>query len=134
MQITMLKSKIHRARVTGANLDYEGSISIDRKLVDEANLLVYEQVEVLNINNGARFTTYVIEAPEGSGEISLNGAAARLAIKNDTVIIVSYCRVDEDEARNFLPRLVYVDEHNHIKSVKNVMDNVVSNREDLHAR
>jgi len=134
MQRTMLKSKIHRARITGANLDYEGSISIDRKLIDEANLLVYEQVEVLNINNGARFTTYVIEAPEGSGEIALNGAAARLAIKGDTVIIVSYCRVEEDEARNFLPRLVYVDEHNHIKSVKNALDNVVLNREDLHAR
>jgi len=131
---TMLKSKIHRARVTGANLDYEGSISIDRKLIDEANLLVYEQVEVLNINNGARFSTYVIEAPQGSGEIALNGAAARLAIKGDTVIIVSYCRVDEQEARQFLPRLVFVDEKNRISSIKNAVDNVVSSREDSHAR
>jgi len=134
MQRTMLKSKIHRARITGANLDYEGSISIDRELIDEANLLVYEQVEVLNINNGARFTTYVIEAPAGSGEIALNGAAARLAVKGDKVIIVSYCRVDEEEARHFLPRLVFVNERNRIKSVKNALDNIVSNREDYHAR
>ncbi len=110
----MLKSKIHRARVTGVNIDYEGSITIDRRLMEEADILPYEQVQVLNINNGARFSTYAIEGPENSGQVCLNGAAARLAIKGDTVIILTYCHVGDGEARNFAPRVVHVNERNRI--------------------
>jgi aspartate 1-decarboxylase len=110
----MLKSKIHRARVTDANINYEGSITIDRILMEAADLLPYERVEVLNINNGARFSTYVIEGEKGSGEICLNGAAARLAVKGDPVIILSYCHIGEDEAGNAMPRLVHVDSNNRI--------------------
>ena len=110
----MLKSKIHRATVTDGNIDYEGSITIDKKLMAEADILPYEQVQVLNINNGARFSTYAIEGQEGSGEICLNGAAARLAVKGDTVIILSYCHVSDEEARNITPKLVYVDAKNAI--------------------
>jgi len=112
----MLKSKIHRARVTNADIDYEGSITIDKKLMEEADILPYEQVQVLNINNGARFTTYAIEGE--SGEICLNGAAARLAVKGDIVIILSYCTVADDEALNFRPKLIYVDAENAITKTK----------------
>ncbi len=108
----MLKSKIHRARVTGANIDYEGSITIDKKLMEEADILPYEQVQVLNINNGARFSTYAIEGRVGSGEICLNGAAARLAVKGDAVIILTYCHVSDEAARNFTPKVVHVDAKN----------------------
>ncbi len=110
----MLKSKIHRAHVTGVNIDYEGSITIDKKLMEEADILPYEQVQVLNINNGERFSTYAIEGKEGSGEICLNGAAARLAAIGDIVIILTYCHISEDEAYNFTPKLVYVDAKNAI--------------------
>jgi len=110
----MLKSKIHRAHVTDGNIDYEGSITIDKKLMAEADILPYEQVQVLNINNGARFSTYAIEGQVGSGEICLNGAAARLAVKGDTVIILSYCHVSDEEAYNITPKLVYVDAKNAI--------------------
>ena len=113
---TMLKSKIHRAYVTQANIDYEGSITIDRKLMAEADILPYEQVQVLNINNGARFTTYAIEGEDG--EICINGAAARLVAKGDIVIILSYCQVEEDEAMGYMPKLVYVDKKNQITQVK----------------
>ena len=106
----MLKSKIHRARITRVNVDYEGSATIDRKLMEEADILPYEQVHVLNVNNGARFTTYAIEGEDG--EICLNGAAARLAAKGDVVVILSYCYVEDDEARDFMPKLIYVDEKN----------------------
>lgn len=106
----MLKSKIHRARVTDANINYEGSITIDRRLMELADILPYEQVQVLNINTGARFETYAIEGERG--EICLNGAAARLAVKGDLVIILTYCHVEEKEARNIIPKLVYVDEKN----------------------
>ena len=116
----MLKSKIHRAHVTQVNIDYEGSITIDKKLMDEADILPYEQVHVLNINNGARFTTYAIEGE--SGEICLNGAAARLVAKGDTVIILTYCQVEEDEARNFMPKLVYVNDKNIITNVKRAIE------------
>ena len=114
----MLKSKIHRARVTWLNIDYEGSITIDKKLMEEAEILPYEQVQVLNINNGARFTTYAIEGERGSGEIGINGAAARLATKGDLVIILSYCHVDDEEAYNLVPKLVYVDVQNTITETK----------------
>lgn len=106
----ILKSKIHRARITRVNVDYEGSATIDRKLMEEADILPYEQVHVLNVNNGARFTTYAIEGEDG--EICLNGAAARLAAKGDAVVILSYCYVEDDEARDFMPKLIYVDEKN----------------------
>ncbi|MFC2042430.1 aspartate 1-decarboxylase [Chloroflexota bacterium] len=110
----LLKSKIHRARVTDTNIDYEGSITIDKRLMEAADLLPYEQVQVLNINNGARFSTYAIEGKEGCGDICLNGAAARLAVKGDLVIILSYCHVGEDEAINIVPKLIYVDDKNRI--------------------
>ena len=108
----MLKSKIHRATVTDANIDYEGSITIDKKLMAEADILPYEQVQVLNINNGARFSTYAIEGQESSGEICLNGAAARLAVKGDLVIILTYCDVSDEEARGYTPKVVHVDAKN----------------------
>ena len=111
---TMLKSKIHRAHVTQVNLDYEGSITIDRVLMEAGDLLPFEQVEVLNINNGARFRTYVIEGEANSGVIGLNGAAARLVAKGDIVIILSYCQLPDDEAIALEPTLVYVDNKNRI--------------------
>ncbi len=113
---TMLKSKIHRAHVTETNINYEGSITIDQKLMEEADILPYEQVEVLNLNNGARFDTYAIEGEKG--EICINGAAARLAIKEDIIIILSYCYVDDDGARNFIPKLVHVAANNAITETK----------------
>jgi aspartate 1-decarboxylase len=117
---TMLKSKIHRARVTDCNIDYEGSITIDIDLMKAADILPYERVEILNVNNGARFSTYAIEGNPGAGDICLNGAAARLAAKNDIVIILTYQEVAGDQAHDVRPRMVYVDENNHIKSTKNV--------------
>ncbi len=112
---TMLKSKIHRARVTQVNLDYEGSISIDRTLMQSADLYPYEKVDVLNLNNGARFSTYVIEGDAGSGIIGLNGAAARLAVVNDLVIIVSYRSMNDADARRHVPVVVHVDAQNRIR-------------------
>lgn len=111
---TMMKSKIHRARVTEANLNYEGSITIDKKLMAAVDIVPYEQVHVLNINNGARFTTYALEGPEGSGDICLNGAAARLGIKGDLVIIIAYTQMSEAELLHYRPKVVLVDEHNAI--------------------
>ena len=118
----MLKSKIHRAHVTRVNLDYEGSITMDKKLMEEADILPYEQVQVLNINNGARFTTYAIEGDRGNGEIGLNGPAARLGVKGDFLIILSYCHVEDDEARNFTPKLVYVNAKNAITETKQAIE------------
>jgi len=111
----MLKSKIHRAHVTDANANYEGSITIDKKLMEAADILPYEQVDVLNVNSGARFTTYAIVGEKG--EICLNGAAARLVIKGDIVIILAYAHMDDAEARKYQPKLVYVDEKNAIKRI-----------------
>ncbi|MCH8994434.1 MAG: 3-methyl-2-oxobutanoate hydroxymethyltransferase [Chloroflexi bacterium] len=110
---TMLKSKIHRARVTDANLHYEGSVTLDPVLMEAADLLPYEQVHLLDVDNGARLETYVIEGERGSGEVVVNGAAAHLIHRDDRVIIVSYVSVSE-EARSHKPRLVYVDEANRI--------------------
>ena len=121
---TMLKSKIHRAHVTETNINYEGSITIDQKLMEEADILPSEQVQVLNLNNGARFETYAIEGKKDSGEICLNGAAARLAIKGDIIIILSYCYVDDDEAHNFIPKLVYVDANNAITETKRAVETI----------
>ncbi|MGY3487849.1 aspartate 1-decarboxylase [Bradyrhizobium sp. USDA 4011] len=114
MQVTMMKGKIHRASVTQADLHYEGSISIDRILLNAAGFLINERVEIYNIETGARFATYVIEAPEGSGTIGLNGAAARLAMTGDKVIIVAYGSFEEAEAITFKPRVVLVDRENRI--------------------
>ena len=112
MILTLLKGKIHRATVTQCDLHYEGSISVDSALLERAGILPHEQVDVLNINNGNRFTTYAIPAPAGSGMIGINGAAARLAQKDDLVIIIAYARMDEAEARTFTPRVVLVDDAN----------------------
>ena len=114
----MLKSKIHRARITDLNIDYEGSIGIDRDLMEAADILPYEQVQVLDVNNGARFTTYAIESKPGSGEICINGAAARLAAKGDSVIILSYCHLEDADAREYIPRIVHVDARNRIDRSK----------------
>jgi len=114
----MLKSKIHRARVTNLNIDYEGSITIDQRLMEEADILPYEQVQVVNLNNSARLASYAIEGPRDSGVICLNGAAARLAAKGDTIIILSYCHVEDDQARHITPRVVYVDAHNAITEIR----------------
>lgn len=115
-----LKSKIHRARVTGKELFYEGSLTLDPELIKSAGLWPLEAVWVYNLSNGARFETYVIEGRPGSGEVVLNGAAARLGEIGDEVIIVAYAWVAEEELRNFKSRLVYVDERNRIREVKEV--------------
>lgn len=115
-QITLLKAKIHRATVTDADLNYEGSISIDPSLVDAAGLREFERVEIYNCNNGQRFATYVIFGK--SGEICLNGAAARLVHRGDLVIIAAYANYSESEAAEHKPRLVFVDEKNQIKQLK----------------
>ncbi len=115
----MLKSKIHRATVTGANVAYEGSITLDRTLMEEADILPYEMVHVLDINNGQRFQTYAIEGDAGSGSVILNGAAARLVSKGDIVIILTYNTVTNEEAQFMEPKLVYVDADNAIRTQKN---------------
>ena len=115
MQRTFMKSKLHRATVTYSDLHYEGSITIDTELMKAADLLPYEQVDVLNINNGQRFTTYVIEGRPGSGDIGINGAAARLVQKGDLVIICSYAGLDEAELEEFSPTVVLLDEGNKVK-------------------
>lgn len=114
---TMLKSKIHRAHVTGANVDYEGSITLDPELMDAADILPFEQVHVLDITNGARLQTYAIEGRRGSGEVVINGAAARMVGEGDLVIVLTYHTVSEEDARSLRPRLVYVDGANRIKRV-----------------
>jgi aspartate 1-decarboxylase len=115
----MLKSKIHRATVTEANLNYMGSITIDKNLMDAAGILPNEKVQIVNNNNGARLETYVIEGERGSGVICLNGAAARLVQKGDSVIIICYCIVNEEEAKNIKTKVVFVDENNKIKKIGN---------------
>ena len=112
MQIEVLKSKIHCATVTEANLHYMGSITIDEELMDAANMIVGEKVQVLNNNNGERFETYIIKGERGSGCICLNGAAARLVQPGDTVIIISYAMMDFDEAKTFKPTIVFPKEGN----------------------
>lgn len=113
MYITMLKSKLHRATVTGSDLNYEGSIAVDRRLIDAANLNLFERVEIYNINNGERFSTYVIEGQRG--EISLNGAAARKVQKGDKIIIACYALFDKNEALNHKPVIVLLDDYNESK-------------------
>ncbi len=112
---TMLKSKIHGATVTEANLKYTGSITIDGKLLKAADMLPGERVQIVNLNNGSRVETYTLAGKAGSGTICMNGAAARWAHKGDIVIIISYCQADEQEACKIKPRLVFVDDKNRIK-------------------
>jgi len=118
MDRTLLKSKIHRAIVTEADLEYEGSVTVDRNLMDAADLLQYEQVHIFNIVNGHRFTTYAIEGKRGSNVICVNGAAAHLAREGDCLIIASFASYDEAECKNHVPKLIYVDERNNITSIK----------------
>ena len=114
MKINLLKSKIHRATVTTANLDYVGSISIDKILMEAANIHDFEKVHVLNITNGERLITYAIPADKHSGEICINGAAAHLVSKGDLVIIVAYGSVDENDVQKYTPHIVYVNEQNEL--------------------
>ncbi len=116
MQRFMLRSKIHRATLTGTRLDYEGSIAIDRTLLEAADMLPGEQVHVLNLNNGARLITYVIEAEAGSGTMLLNGAAARLGAPGDLVIVLAYGAMSEEEARSYAPKVVLVDAGNRVRA------------------
>lgn len=115
MHIEVLKSKIHRATITQADIHYIGSIAIDENLMEAANLIEYEKVHVLNINNGERLETYVIKGVRGSGSISLNGAAARKAVPGDLIIIVSYASMDFEEARTFHPTIIFPDSNNKLR-------------------
>lgn len=114
MQLTLLKTKLHRACVTHSELEYEGSCAIDGKLLEAAGIHEYEQIQIYNIANGERFTTYAIRAEDGSNIISVNGAAAHKASPGDRIIICAYSSMDEKEAANFKPTLVYLDEKNDI--------------------
>jgi aspartate 1-decarboxylase len=117
VQRTMLKSKIHRATVTDCDLNYVGSITIDGDLLDAADIREFEQVAVVDVNNGARFETYTIAGAAGSGEMKVNGAAARLVQRGDTIIVISYAGYDPDELDNYEPRVVHVGAHNQIINV-----------------
>lgn len=119
MQLTILKGKIHRAVVKQAELNYVGSITIDPKLMEAAGILEYEQVQIVDVENGNRFETYTIDGEPGSGMICLNGAAARQVQVGDHVIIMAYCQMDAKEAADHKPKVVFVDEENHISRVSN---------------
>lgn len=121
MQLTMLKCKLHRACVTHSELDYEGSCAIDGRLLDLAGIHEYEQIQIYNVGNGERFTTYAIRAENGSGIISVNGAAAHKARVNDRIIICSYCEVDAREAKLHKPKLVYLDLTNRVTHTANTI-------------
>jgi aspartate 1-decarboxylase len=121
MQLTLLKAKLHRACVTHAELDYEGSCAIDSKLLDASGILEFEQIQIYNVTNGERFTTYAIKAEPGSGIISVNGAAAHKASVGDRVIICVYSQMDAAAARVFKPRLIYCDELNRIVRTANTI-------------
>jgi aspartate 1-decarboxylase len=117
MRRTLCKSKIHRATITGADLNYEGSLTLDRALMDAADMLPYERVQVVNVNNGARLETYLIPGEAGSGVVQLNGAGARLGAPGDLVILMTYGEFDDDEIDDgFTPRVVLVDDRNRIRS------------------
>ncbi|MGB8002366.1 MAG: aspartate 1-decarboxylase [Anaerobacillus sp.] len=114
MFLTMMKGKIHRARVTEANLNYVGSITIDEEIIDAVGMLPNEKVQIVNNNNGARLETYIIPGKRGSGVVCLNGAAARLVQEGDVIIIVAYAMMSEEEAKQFTPRVAIMNEHNHM--------------------
>ncbi|MGZ5026149.1 MAG: aspartate 1-decarboxylase [Methylobacter sp.] len=115
MQITMLKAKLHRATVTHSELGYEGSCAIDGNILDLSGIREYEQIQIYNINNGARFTTYAIRAEEGSGLFSVNGAAARLACPGDLIIVCAFAILDQKEAESHKPKLIYFNEKNQVQ-------------------
>jgi aspartate 1-decarboxylase len=117
MHRTMLKSKIHRATVSDCDLHYVGSITIDQDLLDAADIREFEQVAVVDVDNGARFETYTIAGPRGSGDMKVNGAAARLVHRGDTIIVISYAAYEPEELDNYDPRVVHVDAHNQILNV-----------------
>jgi aspartate 1-decarboxylase len=117
MKRIVLKSKIHRATVTDTNVDYDGSLTLDGVLMNEADLIPYEQIQVYNITNGERFTTYLIKGKDNSGEVILNGAAAKKVDLGDKVIIVAYATMEEGEMDFFIPRIVFVDDQNKIRTV-----------------
>ena len=118
MRRTMCKSKIHRGVLTGADVNYEGSLTVDLELMDAADMREFEKVQVVNVNNGARLETYLIAGARGSGVLQLNGAAARLGVPGDLVIVISYAEYEEAELEGFAPRLVFVDERNRIAKPK----------------
>jgi aspartate 1-decarboxylase len=119
MQITMLKAKLHRATVTHSELGYEGSCAIDGNILDLSGIREYEQIQIYNVNNGARFTTYAIRAEEGSGLFSVNGAAARLACPGDLIIVCAYAILDQKEAEAHKPTLIYFNEKNQVQRTSN---------------
>ncbi len=120
MQLRMLKGKIHRARITAADLNYEGSIEIDSSLLDAAGIIPFEQVDIWSITTGERFSTYALPAPRGSGIIALNGAAARKAQPGDEVIIATFALVSEKEAQDWKPKVVFVDDKNRLRPLPRV--------------
>jgi aspartate 1-decarboxylase len=126
MRRTMLKSKIHRGRITGSDLNYVGSITIDAELLEAADILEHELVHVLDVDNGARFETYTIAGQRGSGEITVNGAAARLVHTGDTVIVVSYAEYDERELEDYEPKVVHVNAENGIVTVDDAVAELLS--------
>ena len=117
MLLNMLKSKIHRAVVTDAKLNYVGSITIDKTLMDNSNILEYEKVQIVDIDNGNRFETYAIAGDAGSGVMCINGAAARCVQPGDKIIIMTYCLINQEEAKKFKPTVVFIDETNNIKEI-----------------
>lgn len=126
MQVTMLQAKLHRARVTHSELEYEGSCAIDGHLLDTAGMREYQQIDIYNITNGERFTTYAIRAQDNSGIVSVNGAAAHKAQPGDVIIICSYVQLDQRELATFKPKLVYVNEANGITHTRNTIPTQVA--------
>ena len=120
MQLRLLKGKIHRARVTGADLNYEGSIEIDSALMEATSIMPFEQVDIWNLTNGERFSTYALSAPRNSGTIAINGAAARKVQPGDEIIITAYASMSEKQARNWRPHVVFVDQRNRLKMGPNL--------------
>ncbi len=116
MQIQLLKSKIHRVKITESDINYKGSITIDMDLLEAANLIENEKVQVVNVNNGERFETYIIKGERGSGVICLNGPAARKGLVGDIVIVISYATMDFEEAKKFIPAVIFPDENNRLAS------------------
>lgn len=126
MQVTMLQAKLHRARVTHSELEYEGSCAIDGHLLDTAGMREYQQIDIYNISNGERFTTYAIRAQDNSGIVSVNGAAAHKAQPGDVIIICSYVQLEQRELATFKPKLVYVNEANRITHTRNTIPTQVA--------
>lgn len=122
MQLRLLKGKIHRARVTAVDLNYEGSIEIDSSLLEAAGILPYEQVDIWSLTTGERFSTYALPAPRGSGIVALNGAAARKAQQGDDIIIAAFAIVSETEARGWKPKVVFVDEKNRLRPLARMLE------------